>query len=100
VTHSQKTPIKPVAECLSKRRGRDLPAHAVPQVQAQSKRNITVKTLKLTFAAIALAALPLSIYAAHEQTKECKACCKTADKCDACCKDRGKECGKDCCKPK
>ena len=63
-----------------------------------------MKTLKLTLAAIALAAMSLASFAAekpgHKMTKECLACCKSADKCDACCKDKGKECGKDCCQPK
>ena len=59
-----------------------------------------MKMLKLTLAAIAIAALPLTTFAEHKQTKECQACCKTAEKCDACCKDKGKECGKECCKPK
>ena len=60
-----------------------------------------MKMLKMTLAAFALAAM--SSFAAepvHKMTKECKACCKTADKCAACCKDKGKECGKDCCKAK
>jgi hypothetical protein len=56
--------------------------------------------LKLTLAAIAIAAIPVAMAAEHTQTKECKACCKAPEKCDACCKDKGKECGKDCCKPK
>lgn len=51
-----------------------------------------MKTLKLTIAALALAALPLAVYAGEA----CKKCCK--DKCAECCKDKGKVCGKDCCK--
>ena len=59
-----------------------------------------MKILTMTLAAIAFAALPLNSFADHKQTKECLACCKTPEKCDACCKDKGKECLKDCCKPK
>ena len=63
-----------------------------------------MKMLKLTLAAIAFAAMPLTSFAAdkpdHKKTKECLACCKSADKCDACCKDKGKKCGKECCAPK
>ena len=59
-----------------------------------------MKMLKLSLLAMALGGFPLMATAEHKMTKECKACCKTADKCDACCKDKGKECGKECCKAK
>jgi hypothetical protein len=64
-----------------------------------------MKTLKLMLAAVALsgfcavaAPAPKDAPNSHKGTKECNACCKSADKCDACCHDKGKgeEC-KACC---
>ena len=59
-----------------------------------------MKTLKLFAAAIALGSLCVAAESGnkHKGTKECNACCKSADKCDACCHDKGKgeEC-KACC---
>ena len=65
-----------------------------------------MKTLKLTLLAAALSGLCAIAADApkapppkdHKGTKECNACCESADKCDACCHDKGKgvEC-KECC---
>jgi hypothetical protein len=51
-----------------------------------------MKAIQFAIAALALAALPVTLSASDA----CKKCCK--DNCAACCKDKGKTCGKDCCK--
>lgn len=57
-----------------------------------------MKLLELSLLAMALGGFPLMAVADHKDTMECKACCKSPVKCDECCKNKGKECGKDCCK--
>jgi len=69
-----------------------------------------MKRLMLTLTTLAFAFAPLSSFGAdepkpakdHKNSKECLACCKSADKCDACCHDKGKgkECEECCGKPK
>jgi hypothetical protein len=61
-----------------------------------------MKLLPLLFSVVAFGSLLSPVYAVeHKGSKECNACCKSADKCDACCHDKGKgvEC-KECCSRK
>lgn len=60
-----------------------------------------MNTLKLFLAVLAVGSLYASAATDkkdHKGSKECNACCKSAEKCDACCHDKGKgeEC-KACC---
>jgi hypothetical protein len=63
---------------------------------------LDVKLLQLTLASIAFGTFCATAadkpVGGHKGTKQCNACCKSADKCDACCHDKGKgqEC-KACC---
>jgi len=60
-----------------------------------------MKILNLLRATIVLTAFQQPSFADHKTSKECLACCKSAEKCDACCHDKGKgkEC-KECCSAK
>jgi hypothetical protein len=61
-----------------------------------SKLILLMKSIKLTLATLALAALPFAAFAAGDA---CKKCCSDKGKtCAECCIDTGKTCGKDCCK--